>query len=356
MTSLPTLHATSQCNADILNWRFCTDRVSLIAKVSFVLRPGVVSELTAPAPIVLRDRHHHDAPARSLSATSDLIPFIPGAEVLVVGHAFSPNHAPVQALRVALELSGPQGSLVHKELDVLGDRRGPAARPAPFIRMPLVWERALRTKNNPVGIEGMFAMPNIVDPTHPNTAAGLGPIARQWPLRRRRLAGAPIPALEDDPLELPPALDFGFFFTAPEDQRLASPLFKPGSPATRLALANLHPQIPRLELLLPNVRVVARLSNSADLVLHEVDMVADRLVLDTDQRLGSLVFRALFGALDEVRRVELGVALGGEAPRFANPSDPSSLRGRKRATRALPPQQPLRTQRLEEIDDGTPTS
>ena len=127
--------------------------LTVVCKATFDLAP-VTSELSAhqEAPNE-EDNHWDDDPARSLYSPSDLAPFKPRADILLVGHAFAPRGEPVRSL-VARLLIGE----MDKSLEVFGERsftRQTGLREvARFSKMPLRYERAAGgpgTKN-PVGV------------------------------------------------------------------------------------------------------------------------------------------------------------------------------------------------------------
>lgn len=325
---LPALHAPAQCAADLVAYRLSGPRIAVVAKIAFALAPGLVERL-APRPELLeRDQHRDRAPARSLEAAHDLAPILPGAEVLVVGHAHAPDGLAVAALDVSVKLQRDDGAVLDKRVRVVGDRSHPGAAPRPFHRMPLAWERALRTDKNPVGVDGAMDLGNVFDPARPSLAAGFGPLSPAWRVRRDRLGVVSLKTFEQEPYELPPSFDFGFFFAAPEDQRL---------PSLRgdewLILEGLHPHARRLQLRLPAARLDARLVEEDGAIVRALHMMADRLVVHTDRREATLTYRGGFAfesAAPTRQRVEIGIVLGEGAPEFPDWRDPSTRRGRPR--------------------------
>jgi hypothetical protein len=170
-------------------------------------------------------------------------------DVLVSGHAYTANTVPAERTEVRLKVAN-----IDKTVQVVGDRlisNGPVSmmigQPAPFQRMPLLWERAYGGTDaetpsweptNPVGrgfssrssrLEGSLA-PNF---EYPDTAygtvgmgrpAGFGPIAHHWQPRLRH-AGTYDKGWLDHRDPLPP-VDFSrrYYQSAPEDQQTATPL------------------------------------------------------------------------------------------------------------------------------------
>lgn len=164
-------------------------------------------------PVTLQDQHYGDPLETSIRAPSDVsLPKL-GTDIVLVGSACAPGDRPTWQMEVALSVASAT-----KQLRVFGDRvwsnvAGAAATwVAPFVRMPIVWERAFggtdesgdqvaADPRNPVGV-GFRArnstramagtpLPNIEDPAQPisspghtPTPAGFGAIAPHWQPRR----------------------------------------------------------------------------------------------------------------------------------------------------------------------------
>src|SRR5689334_15596354 len=72
--------------------------LTIVCKATFRLEPGesrLAEEQDAPAD---EDLSWDDGKAQSLHTPSDLVPFKPRADVLLVGHAFAPRGQPARAL------------------------------------------------------------------------------------------------------------------------------------------------------------------------------------------------------------------------------------------------------------------
>ena len=232
----------------------------------------------------------------------------------------------IPSRRVALSIVSSGGTGLTKRLDVVGDRRSTAEAPRPFSRMPLVWERALRGPDNPVGVDPGQRLPNLLHPQAPDVPAGLGPLSPGWAVRRGRLGDAPRSGLESEPLQLWAGFDFGYFFCAPPDQRLHH---LDGD--EWLLLEGLHPDHPRLQLRLPGVRLALRAVAADGSTLSEQRMVADRLTLNSDGFVGTLSYRCGLAhdwSQPSDIRFLVGAARGAEELRFADATDPSTSRGR----------------------------
>ncbi len=193
----------------------------------------------------------------SLLSETDLGPPQAATDVLLVGHAHAPEGRPVTELDVAWRV-GP----IRRSARVFGDRYwkpgllgASATRPEPFVRMPLIWERAFAHEtHNPVGcgiepdtqgpLKGHVRLPNVESIEHPVTSpgsrpepVGFGPVASHWQPRRRH-AGTFDRAWQQvrSPLQ-PEDLDARHWQCAPPEQQVAGHL----KGAEPVALVNLTP-------------------------------------------------------------------------------------------------------------------
>jgi hypothetical protein len=188
------------------------DTVYVVVTATFRMSPHLelAEEQLAP---VLSDEFHGEPATSSLRHAAELHPGKPTTDIIVVGHAYAPAGKPVTELHVGVGVARRE-----KMLRVFGDRHWlgwEPSNPAPFVKMPLVYERAFggsmqthdtvreTEERNPVGVGLALgharaaigdALPNIEDPrqllsggTCP-TPAGFGCIAPSW-LPRRAFAG-----------------------------------------------------------------------------------------------------------------------------------------------------------------------
>jgi hypothetical protein len=188
------------------------DTIYLVVTASFRIsqRLELAEQQLAP---VLSDEYYGEPGVSSLRCAGELHPGKPSTDVILIGHARAPGGKPVTALKVGLSVAQRE-----KMLHVVGDRHWlgwEPSSPAPFVEMPLIYERAfggqLRTKDevtlteerNPVGVGLALGharaalgdpLPNLEDPrqllaegTCP-APAGFGCIAPSW-LPRRAFAG-----------------------------------------------------------------------------------------------------------------------------------------------------------------------
>lgn len=246
--SLPVLTQTCvHSNAE--GREFCV----LVAKATFDILPNGTTRLAdEQLPFVFADEHH-DAPGlSSLKYESEFAPWKPRADVLLVGEACAPAGQRVQSMLVGL-VAGQ----VRKAIRVTGNRvwkRGIAritsTQPEPFIRMPLLYERAFggsdHTHNNPaqhatyeenpVGVgfhknanaavlDGT-PLPNLEDPRTPvdsprglYTPKAYTPVGRSW-MPRRAFAGTYDEQWMNQQFPfLPLDFDDRYFQSTPADQQ-----------------------------------------------------------------------------------------------------------------------------------------
>src|SRR5262249_12814090 len=118
--------------------------LSVCVKATFVLVAGGPSTV---APL--------QEPIREGGVAPDLVPAKPRAEVLFTGHAHAPGAAPTDRLIARAKVGA-----FRKSLSITGDRTWVPSfdglRPSvavPFRRMPLAYERAVRTGENLTGID-----------------------------------------------------------------------------------------------------------------------------------------------------------------------------------------------------------
>jgi hypothetical protein len=277
--------------------------LTVIAKATFRLLPGearLAEEQEYPND---DDNHWNDDPARSLYSPSDLVPFKPRPDILLVGHAFAPRKEPVRSLVARLTIGD-----IDKAIEVTGDRAfspdGKLREPARFVKMPLRYERTAGGPDtwNPVGVRsdarpdayGAVPLPNLLPAGSAATSRveiyspiAFGPIAPTWPSRRKhlgrsaaRMAGR---AWNEGPL--PEDLDPAYFNSAPEDQRP-----KELRDDQKMVLENLHPDHPRLLTRLPGLRPCAFI-DIAGMPPQRIHMECDTLWIDTDRSICTMVWR-----------------------------------------------------------------
>lgn len=282
--------------AEVVRWRDADGgwQATVVCKVSYGLRSGVLSLAEHQVPIHREPQHHDDG---SLWAPSDLAPYKQRCDVVLVGHAFAPRGRATPQLTARLSLSH-----VDKSVRVLGarliDPRGHRLPPAAFRRIALRHHQAPRgaANENPVGVpaggaptpDGARLLPNLTWPDERDEPfACFAPIAAGWPTRRVHGGAAELGWLEGLVRETPmPAdVDDAFFQCAPPDQQI--PFLRGDEP---LSLTHLHPEQPQLECALPGRRIVAY-AKARDVDPQEVPMVCDTIWIDTDDQLCALTWR-----------------------------------------------------------------
>jgi hypothetical protein len=188
------------------------DCLFLVVKATFQLWPRLELSEQQVKP-ALSDDYHGAPGASSLRYPGELHLGKPTTDLILVGHAIPPEEKPVTQLNVRLRLAE-----LEKVVRVFGDRqweRSEPSLPAPFVRIPLVYERAfggllevddappLMEERNPLGVglavshgraERGDKLPNLEDPKQlladgvvPAPAA-FAAIPAAW-LSRRILAG-----------------------------------------------------------------------------------------------------------------------------------------------------------------------
>jgi len=294
-----------------------TEYVTVIAKATFAIVDDGLARLVAPDPLVRSDATDASGTFRA----SDVVPYLPHADVVLVGAAMAlaGNVVPAQAVRLGIARDRP---VLDKTIHVYGDRSRAGAPAVPFERMPLVYERAYggeRYDDNPVGMgrPGDSRLPNLVDPRDPERPACFAPIPADWLARLRALGGAQIPAAAGAVVEIPQGFNWSYFSVAPADQRID---FLRGD--EWIVLEGFHRDRPRLQTRLPSVRAAARWTaarSARESSPRPVEMVADRLALDTDLLQACVVWRGRFAfshaAVDSLR-IEVGLGIAGGAIRW----------------------------------------
>lgn len=294
------------------------DLLVVIVKATFRLngsRPPSIAD--DQVPIQMADTFHGDPGESSVRYESDICPFKPGTDVVLLGHAYAPRGR-LPFVDVSLTV-GP----LKRVRRVFGDRTwkkgfgGPVIPPPqPFERIPLVWERAFGGKDqsapgpedhetedrNPMGT-GLLArkstldcsevaLPNMEDPAalisgrnDRPAPVGFGFIGRHWK-PRVAYAGTYDASWEEErgPL-LPEDFDPRYYNGAHPD------LVLPGRLAGEepVDLQNASPE-GRLRFSLPRVDLrVVSVSNTWEPT--DVEMSADTLVLEPDESRMTIVWR-----------------------------------------------------------------
>lgn len=284
--------------AGLVLWRDEADRVlaTIAAKITYALEPGACSLVDTPDPI--RDVDVDWEEGKSLRFSSDLVPFKPVHEVVVVGHVYASGGRPTQAVTARLVV-GDVEKLVTATATRRANRDGLVLPGEPQSRFSLRYEVAAAGPDNPVGIDptaltskGDYVLPQLAPPNlevQPGDfvpVVSFGPISPGWRSRDSLLRPEDRDWLRD-PLRRrrPRAFDATYFCAAPLDQRSAEPL----RADARLILEGLHPRHPRLVTNLAGVTPALRAIGARQPLPN---LVADTLVIDTDRSVATLTFRA----------------------------------------------------------------
>ncbi len=295
MKFVPTL-AIQPLSAVSTAFAFCRANEALwatvITKATFQLVGGHDAKMVAPSEVVERDQF--TSQGGSLVAARETAPYLPRAGVILTGHAVSPGAHAVPSMSVRLGVSRDT-PLVDKTLHVFGDRNIAAPHsPRPFLRMPLVYERAFGGPGvweNPIGKGGAQAaeLANLVDPKDPRKVACFGPISPRWMPRRGFLGGVDPSLLEEPVWDESKGFDGRFFQPAPMDQqvdRLRGDEW--------IVLDGMVSGAERIQSRLPQVMGVARKRVAGKSGEEPIELRLDMLVIDADVLLVSAVWRGRF--------------------------------------------------------------
>ena len=296
-------------------------------------RDGTLSIAEEQVPIQFEPRYHGDPGASSLICDTDVVLEKPGTDCVLLGHALAPKVG-VPSVDVTFAV-GP----VRKTVRVFGERIWmkclgivSMSRPAPFEKIPLVWERAFGGADtswpdqtghefcleNPVG-RGFVArktkleldsmrLPNLEDPrdlikkpSRPKPA-GFGMIPPHWHPRAGyagtyddnwRKYVSPLP---------PPDMDPRFHSAAAPGLVTAKHLT-----GTEQVLVENASKNGRLHFALPGVKpqVVVRIGAAEE----ELATALDTVIVEPDEERLVLVWRGrctIHGRVHEIARVKVG--------------------------------------------------
>lgn len=233
------------------------DTLYVVVKATFKFEHDRPTVAAKQQELILADEYWGEPGQSSLKYASEAHLLKPGTDVVLVGEAYAPKGQPVPSSLVSVKV----GKL-RKVIQVFGDRRWKSgavstkpSSPEPFVRMPLVYERAyggvyvtdkergkvLAEERNPVGqgFRGKRSasemagqpLPNLEDPlqliqslSDAPAPAGVGFVAPAW-LPRRAFAGTYDEAWQTKRAPYLP-LDFRseYFLTAAPDLCSRQPL------------------------------------------------------------------------------------------------------------------------------------
>jgi len=294
--------------------------VTVVVRLAFDLAPGIARLSARAQPPTAGDEHFGGSRSRSVFQPSDLAPYKPRSDIMVSGHAYASNRAPVPRIRARVRVGSVDKTVL------VTSPTSPASGVGPdIVRGSLSYEHAARGDANPVGV-----LPGATDPMGGNVVpsvmvetqharggtSGLGPIAPTWHPRRSQMQSGLEAWLDAWPptVAWPRDDDGRFFNAAADDQQLDAPL----APDERIYLENLHRDHPVLDTRLPGARARGFVRWPSGQVT-ELLLRADTLWIDTDRGLATVTYRGAFpvgaaaGNLQVATMVErlLGVSLSG---------------------------------------------
>lgn len=296
--------------AEAVVWRLRGElRVTVVVKACFELEADASMRMLDPEEILHADVHHGRNPSRSVWLTSDLVPYLPKADVLLTGHACAPTGQTCAGMSVRLAVYG-DGPLFDRSINVHGDRVKGAI--VPFDRMPLVYERAfggIGFADNPFGTGANDGArpPNLIDPLDPKRVACFGPIGRSWPARRKLLKGADARELGEPVAEIPNGFDFSYFQSAPVDQQIG---YLVGN--EWVVLEGVHPVKAQIASSLPSAIGRARVFGLGPGPGRALALVADTLRIDGDMLTCQVVWRGSFAVPGPTWLEKLSILAGVE--------------------------------------------
>lgn len=267
-------------------------------KGTFDLVPDGVCTLAAEQSLIAGPLHWDDDPNQSLRLDSDFAILKPRAECHFVGHAYAPGAEPAGSL-----LAGFRVGSITRNLAVFGDRTfdgyGAVSAPAPFLQMPIRWERAFGGPGlaaNPVG-RGLtpvdtdqgrrVQLPNLEDASELISSAGdrprpacFAPIPPAWAERTRKAGTYDARWLKTRWPWLPEDFDFSYYLSAPPAQHLDG--FWRGDEAIGLQHLMASQSIVRTRLPGLRGRCFAEVRRGGGVEFVEVPLRLDTITLDGD--------------------------------------------------------------------------
>lgn len=276
--------------------------------------PGITELRRTPEQPAVRmaDMYFGAPECSSLRHEGQSAPFKGATDVLLLGHAWAPFGRPVTRVDVTITVE----QRLTKTVAVFGDRSfglgGRIGAPAPFTKMPLVWERAFGgavageaqprpfEPMNPVG-RGFHAspfhasdqpVPNVEDPadlmvssSHRPRPTGLGPVAKHWQPRVRWAGTFDQRWVEERAPQWPADLDTRYFQAAPMDQQLRPHL----SGGEAFTLAGVH-RDGLVRFVLPRERMLFK-GYLKGRVVRKV-LTLDQVSIEPDEGVVTLTWRA----------------------------------------------------------------
>ncbi len=308
------------------------DTLYVVVKGTFTLsrEPRIADEQMEP---VAEDVYWGDPAGSSLKYASEIHVGKRGTDVVLLGHAHAPQGRPVTEMFAAVRVAGRQ-----KAVRVVGERSwrpvlGGITSPQPFVKMPLVYERAfggrhddgrgnlLVDERNPVGVgfrgkrsepeSVVCKVPNLEDPNHPikrfgdtPPPAGFGFIAPSWQARRRFAGTYDALWQKDRAPFLPKDFDRRFANAAPAE--LAFDTFLAGGEP--ISLMGVSPE-GTLQSAIPTLKPAVRVNLDGQGVSLPVQL--ETVILEPDDMRMALSWRAAMACDKRALKIRSVLVTGG---------------------------------------------
>lgn len=303
--------------------------LTVVCKATFSLEPGKAVVAAEQDAINEQDNHWDDDPQKSVYAPSDLAPYKPNPEIMLVGSAYAPRGEAVRSLFVRVIVGQFDKSIEVHGARTLGPE-GVLVDGPRWTQMSLRYERAAGGEGswNPVGVDasvmdgyGRRHWPNLQPPGILDvengatiTPVGFGPVAARWPMRREKLGALDAAFANGRWMQTPIGMDFdGFYFqSAPADQ-----FVEEIRADETIILENLHPKIERLVTRLPGIKPRTKVE-IVGMPAWELTLTADTLWIDTNRSICTVTFRGQLplDGRDQPGTISIGVEYPGEPVRF----------------------------------------
>lgn len=307
------------------------ETLTLVVKATFALRPSASDQ---QEDVVLADEFHGDLDRSSIRHPHELASHKPATDLLVSGFVYPLRKDPCRG-GARLRCRN-----IDKLVEVVGDRHWQpslvgykSTQPAPFERMPLIYERAFGGRDdsagtldfdehNPAGVGFRSArsklavanapLPNVQHPTQPLRdpqqrvpAVGFGPIAAHWHPRRRYVGTYDAAWQRDRAPLLPRDFDARHHQQAPADQTIAGYV----QPGDRILLEGMSTEGP-MTFQVPQRRPQLAFRFRAQTEEHIP--ACDTILLDADAGRVSLLYRASARVHGRLQRLAfMGVRIHG---------------------------------------------
>ncbi|WCN10227.1 DUF2169 family type VI secretion system accessory protein [Marinomonas mediterranea] len=322
------------------SWNATGEKVWVVAvKASYAYDlDGSVTCLETSEPLTPADRYPEDDPANfALNATTDLVPFKKGAEILLYAHAYSEQ--PTHRILVKAELKTVREHW-QKQLVVIGPRYWRRrlldyypSNPELITELPVSYEYAFGGKNpykehdvylaNPVG-RGYVArgkakgnpLPQvehlndlIKKPRYKAVPYGFGPIGLHWESRYKLFPEIDERALHEGEFPYRAALPKALYNSAPKDQQLENTLIGMVSvKLTGMTKGLSATESLTLPLNIPSIecQMITRQQTQT------TDLQADTLIIDTKEKRLHLVYRHSMAGFSERFQAQAAVKIKDE--------------------------------------------